>query len=177
MGAQHPIFWRLPLHLGVWNLPILIELGDFIFFQILYLLKVEYTWTFTRLSKQTSWSKTDYPDVCVPRPDANVRSVLACGCIFTRGCVLPVDGKTYPRRRKAPSTWTQSSVHTDTTRPHECGAPFARILPVHADTELHPRKCGASSVRTPLVRADTRLRQREHHLTARIAIPFVEGPN
>jgi hypothetical protein len=26
------IFWTLPLHLGGWNLPFLIELGDFIFF-------------------------------------------------------------------------------------------------------------------------------------------------
>jgi hypothetical protein len=41
-----PIFWSLPLHLGVWNLPFLIELGDFIFFQILFLLNLEDTRTF-----------------------------------------------------------------------------------------------------------------------------------
>jgi hypothetical protein len=38
-----PIFWSLPLHLEVWNLPILMELGDFIFFKILFLLKLENT--------------------------------------------------------------------------------------------------------------------------------------
>jgi hypothetical protein len=41
-----PIFWSLPLHLEVLNLPLLMELGDFIIFQILFLLKLEDTWTF-----------------------------------------------------------------------------------------------------------------------------------
>jgi hypothetical protein len=41
-----PIFWSLPLHLEVLNLPFLMEIGDFTFFQILFLLNLEYTWTF-----------------------------------------------------------------------------------------------------------------------------------
>jgi hypothetical protein len=41
-----PIFWTLPLHLEGWNLPFLIELEDFIFFQILFLLNLEYIWAF-----------------------------------------------------------------------------------------------------------------------------------
>jgi hypothetical protein len=41
-----PIFQTLPLDLGVSNLPFLMELGDFIFFQILFFLNLEYTWTF-----------------------------------------------------------------------------------------------------------------------------------
>jgi hypothetical protein len=40
------IFWSLPLHLGGWILPFFMELGDFIFFQIYSLLKLEYTQTF-----------------------------------------------------------------------------------------------------------------------------------
>jgi hypothetical protein len=40
-----PIFKNLPLHLEVFNLLFLMELGDFIFFQI-FLLKLEDTWTF-----------------------------------------------------------------------------------------------------------------------------------
>jgi hypothetical protein len=31
-----PIFWSLPLHLGGWNLPFLMVLGDFIFFSIFF---------------------------------------------------------------------------------------------------------------------------------------------
>jgi hypothetical protein len=41
-----PIFWSLHVHLEVLNLPSLMELGDFIFFSILFLLKLEDTWTF-----------------------------------------------------------------------------------------------------------------------------------
>jgi hypothetical protein len=41
-----PIFWTLPLHLEGWNLPFLMELRDFIFFQILFFIKIEYTRTF-----------------------------------------------------------------------------------------------------------------------------------
>jgi hypothetical protein len=38
-----PIFWSLPnLTLEVLNLPFLMEIGDFIFFQILYFLNLEY---------------------------------------------------------------------------------------------------------------------------------------
>jgi hypothetical protein len=37
------IFWTLFLHLEVWNLPFVMELGDFIFFQNFWL-KLEYTW-------------------------------------------------------------------------------------------------------------------------------------
>jgi hypothetical protein len=40
------VFWTLPLHLGGWNLPFLIELGDFTFFQKTFLPKLEYTRTF-----------------------------------------------------------------------------------------------------------------------------------
>jgi hypothetical protein len=40
-----PIFKNLPLYLEVFNLPFLMVLGDFIFFQI-FLLKLENTWTF-----------------------------------------------------------------------------------------------------------------------------------
>jgi hypothetical protein len=40
------IFWSLPLHLEVLNVPILMEIGDFTFFQILFFLNLEYTWTF-----------------------------------------------------------------------------------------------------------------------------------
>jgi hypothetical protein len=53
-----PNFWTLPLHLGVLHLPFLMELGYFIFFQILFLLKLEYTWTFTStLEIFVSWKK------------------------------------------------------------------------------------------------------------------------
>jgi hypothetical protein len=45
LRVSSPIFWTLPLHLGGWNLPSLMEHGDFIFFQILFLLNLEYTWT------------------------------------------------------------------------------------------------------------------------------------
>jgi hypothetical protein len=40
-----PIFGSLPLNLEVLNLPILMELGDFIFFQF-FSLKLKDTWTF-----------------------------------------------------------------------------------------------------------------------------------
>jgi hypothetical protein len=36
----------LPLYLGVLNVPIFMEIGDFTFFQILFFLNLEYTWTF-----------------------------------------------------------------------------------------------------------------------------------
>jgi hypothetical protein len=39
----NPIFWSLPLHLEVLNLPFLIEIGDFTFFQILFFLNLDYT--------------------------------------------------------------------------------------------------------------------------------------
>jgi hypothetical protein len=42
----------LPLHLEVLNLPFLMEVGDFIFFQLLFLLKLEYTWTFISTLKK-----------------------------------------------------------------------------------------------------------------------------
>ena len=45
LRVSSPIFWTLPLHLGGWNLPSLMEYGDFNYFQILFLLKLEYTWT------------------------------------------------------------------------------------------------------------------------------------
>jgi hypothetical protein len=41
-----PIFWALPLQLGGWNLPFLMELEDLTFFQNSFLLKLEYTRTF-----------------------------------------------------------------------------------------------------------------------------------
>jgi hypothetical protein len=41
-----PIFSSFPLHLEVSNLPFHIEFGDFTFFGILFLLNLEYTWTF-----------------------------------------------------------------------------------------------------------------------------------
>jgi hypothetical protein len=41
-----PIFSSFPLLLEVSNLPFLIEFGDFTFFGILFLLNLEYTWTF-----------------------------------------------------------------------------------------------------------------------------------
>jgi hypothetical protein len=47
LRVSSPIFWTLSLHLGGWNLPSLMEHGDFIFFQILFLINLEYTWTFT----------------------------------------------------------------------------------------------------------------------------------
>jgi hypothetical protein len=46
LRVSSPIFWTLPLHLGGWNLPSPMEYGDFNYFQILFLLKLEYTWTF-----------------------------------------------------------------------------------------------------------------------------------
>jgi hypothetical protein len=46
LRVSSPIFWTLPLHLGWWNLPSLMEHGDFNFFQILFLLNLIYTWTF-----------------------------------------------------------------------------------------------------------------------------------
>jgi hypothetical protein len=36
MVYKTPIFWTLPLHLEGWNLPFLIELGFFIFFEIFF---------------------------------------------------------------------------------------------------------------------------------------------
>jgi hypothetical protein len=41
-----PIFWSLPLHLEVLNVPFLMDIGDFTFFQILFFLNLDYTWTF-----------------------------------------------------------------------------------------------------------------------------------
>jgi hypothetical protein len=38
-----PIFWSLPLHLEVLNVPFFMEIGDFTFFQILFFLNLEYT--------------------------------------------------------------------------------------------------------------------------------------
>jgi hypothetical protein len=48
MGVQYPHFLKLalPLHLEVLNVPFLMEIGDFIVFQILFFLNLEYTWTF-----------------------------------------------------------------------------------------------------------------------------------
>jgi hypothetical protein len=46
MGVQHPIFWSLPLHLEVLNLPFFMKIGDFNFFQILFFLNLGYIWTF-----------------------------------------------------------------------------------------------------------------------------------
>jgi hypothetical protein len=48
LRVSSPIFWTLPLHLGGWNLPSPMEHGDFNFFQILFLLNLEYTWTFIK---------------------------------------------------------------------------------------------------------------------------------
>jgi hypothetical protein len=36
LRVSSPIFWTLPLHLEVLNLPYLVEVGDFIFFQTLF---------------------------------------------------------------------------------------------------------------------------------------------
>jgi hypothetical protein len=44
--TPHPFFEACPLHLELLQLPFLMELGDFIFFEIFFLLKLEYTWTF-----------------------------------------------------------------------------------------------------------------------------------
>jgi hypothetical protein len=41
LRVSTPIFWSLPIHLEVLNLPFLMELGDFVFFQILFFLKLE----------------------------------------------------------------------------------------------------------------------------------------
>jgi hypothetical protein len=41
-----PFFEACPLHLEVLNVPILMEIGDFTFSQILFFLNLEYTWTF-----------------------------------------------------------------------------------------------------------------------------------
>jgi hypothetical protein len=46
LRVSSPIFCSLPLHLEVLNLPFLMEFGDFTFFQNLFLLNLEYTWTF-----------------------------------------------------------------------------------------------------------------------------------
>jgi hypothetical protein len=44
--AQHPHFLKLAPHLEVLNLPSFMDFGDFIFFQTLFFLNLEYTWTF-----------------------------------------------------------------------------------------------------------------------------------
>jgi hypothetical protein len=41
MDVQHTRFLKLALHLEVLNLPILMEIGDFTFFQILFSLNLE----------------------------------------------------------------------------------------------------------------------------------------
>jgi hypothetical protein len=41
-----PFFEACPLHLEVLNVSILMEIGDFTFFQILFFLNLEYNWTF-----------------------------------------------------------------------------------------------------------------------------------
>jgi hypothetical protein len=43
LRVSSPIFWSLPSHLEVLNLPFFMEFGDFTFFQILFLLNLEYT--------------------------------------------------------------------------------------------------------------------------------------
>jgi hypothetical protein len=39
-------FWSSSLHLEVLNVPILMEIGDFTFFQLFLYFNLEYTWTF-----------------------------------------------------------------------------------------------------------------------------------
>jgi hypothetical protein len=43
MRLQHLHFLKVPLHLEVLNFPFLMEIGDFKFFQILFLLNLEHT--------------------------------------------------------------------------------------------------------------------------------------
>jgi hypothetical protein len=44
-----PIFWTLPLHLGGWKLPFVMELGDFIFFQKKFgKIRIHQDWNITR---------------------------------------------------------------------------------------------------------------------------------
>jgi hypothetical protein len=56
LRASSLIFWTLTLYLGGWNLPSLTEHGDFNFFQILFSLNLEYTWTFiSTVAISVSW--------------------------------------------------------------------------------------------------------------------------
>jgi hypothetical protein len=46
LRVSSPAFWTLPLYLEGWNIPFFMKLGDFIFFQILFLLKIDYIRSF-----------------------------------------------------------------------------------------------------------------------------------
>jgi hypothetical protein len=59
LKVSYPIFWSLPLYLEVLNLPFLMEVGDFIFFQIFFLLKLYYTWTFISIVGILVWWKSE----------------------------------------------------------------------------------------------------------------------
>jgi hypothetical protein len=46
MGIEHPHFLKLAPKFGRVKFPFPIEIGDFTFFQISFILNLEYTWTF-----------------------------------------------------------------------------------------------------------------------------------
>jgi hypothetical protein len=51
--------WSYKSNFGGWNLPSLMVHGDFIFFQILFFLNLEYTWTFISTIGILVWWKNE----------------------------------------------------------------------------------------------------------------------
>jgi hypothetical protein len=75
LRVSSPIFWIWPLHLGGWNLPSLMEHGDFKFFQILFLLNLEYTWTFiSTIGILVSWKNE------ITKKSTRIASVMEIFC-------------------------------------------------------------------------------------------------
>jgi hypothetical protein len=81
MGVQYPHFLKLalPLHLEVLNLPFLMEIRDFIFFQILVFLNLEYMWTFTStVGIFISWK------IEITKNSSRIASVMEIFCTLLR---------------------------------------------------------------------------------------------
>jgi hypothetical protein len=71
------IFWSLPLHLEVLNVPFLMEIGNFTFFQILFFLNLKYTWTFIpTVGIFVSWK------IKITKNSSRFASVMEFFCIF-----------------------------------------------------------------------------------------------
>ena len=86
------IFWGLSLHFGRWNLPFLMELRDFIFFQILFLLKLEYCSTFKSIVEiLVSWKSE------ITKNSTTIASIMEIVCtLFLCMAYLSVFGTQVP---------------------------------------------------------------------------------
>jgi hypothetical protein len=79
---NNPIFWSLPLHLEVLNIPILMEIGDFTFFQILFFLNLEYIWTFKSIiGIFISWK------IEITKNSSRLASGMEILPFFSAGCI------------------------------------------------------------------------------------------